>query len=262
MKNIGCLIIDDEELAREGLRMMLSEQTGFELLGTCSDGLSAIEKIEALKPDLIFLDVQMPGINGFEVIASISKPRPYIIFTTAYEQYAIKAFEVSALDYLLKPFTDQRFKEALVKAQEVSLRDLQRHHQEMEQLLSQASVQHQVRNGIVRQTETRNTLIIKSDGKVYQIIPGDILYVEAYDYYIKIHIAKRYFLVRETMKGIMNTLDQTLFVRVHKSYIVNLTKVKTVGKDADGYLAKMVNDVAIKVSRSYRKTFIDKFKKY
>lgn len=259
MRKLRCLVVDDEELAREGLRFMLAAEQQYELVGTCADGLSAIKIIEEIKPDLVFLDVQMPGVNGFEVIASISKPRPYIIFTTAYEQYAIKAFEVNAIDYLLKPFTDARFKQALDKAMDTFEKDRPAHQNDIDSLLSHSSVQEKVRPVLGASQSLSQSIVVKADGKVFQLAPESILYVEAYDYYIKIHVNNRFFLVRETMKGMMGNLNEKTFERVHKSFIVNINHVKLVDKGKDGYTLVMTNDAEVKVSRSYRKSFLDKF---
>ena len=244
MNKLRCLVVDDEELAREGLRVMLSIDTRFELIGTYAEGLSAIEAIESSRPDLVFLDVQMPGINGLEVIATLSKPRPYIIFTTAYEQFAIKAFEVSAVDYLLKPFTDDRFRKALDRAYDTYIRDRQH------QVQPKSAVELQN-----NQVSAMRSIVVKSDGRVYQLGQDSILFVEAYDYYIKVHTYDRFHLVRESMKGIMDSLDPAIFVRAHNSFILNINEVKQVEKEGEGYAVLMTNGAEVKVSRKYRKVF-------
>ena len=257
MEKIKCIIVDDEELAREGLRFMLAEDRRFELVATCADGLTAIEQIEQLRPDLVFLDVQMPGVHGMEVIASLSKPRPYIIFTTAFEQYAIKAFEVNAIDYLLKPFSDERFYQSLEKAQQALQKD--RKQEGVEQLLSQPVAGKSAPTDLVEHPQ-EGRLIVKSDGKVFQLAISRVYFIEAYDYYIKIHTEDRFFLVRETMKKMMDSLDDSVFVRVHKSFIVNVNQVKQVARGEEGYTALMTNDAEVKISRTYRKAFMERLR--
>jgi len=251
--NIKCIIVDDEELAREGLLFLLSEREGVEVIRSCGDGLSAISAIEQLKPDLVFLDVQMPGINGFEVIASIPGPKPYVIFATAHDQYAIKAFEINAIDYLLKPFSDERFDQALEKAIGSIKRDQLQENLALDQLIKHTRESVKSTTQLLSGTSEEKRLIFKADGQVYRIPFDDISHIEAYDYYIKIHVKENFFLIRETMKKMQEKLAQNSFMRIHKSFIVNTRQVRQFGKSPeDHHVVTLVSGTQLKVSRSYK----------
>ncbi|MGB3467676.1 MAG: LytTR family DNA-binding domain-containing protein [Cyclobacteriaceae bacterium] len=258
--NIRCIIVDDEALAREGLEAILSEKKDMEILRSCEDGLSAITAIEDLKPDLVFLDVQMPGVNGFEVVASLTRPRPYVIFVTAHDQYAIKAFEISAVDYLLKPFSDSRFDTALKKATDLLQKDRLSENYAMDTLISHTRKSAKGNTQLLTGTLQDNTLVFKADGQVHKVGYSAISHIEAYDYYIKIHIANDLFLIRETMKNMTDQLPADRFVRIHKSHIVNLDYVRQYGKGADDYHQVTLTDgQTLRVSRSYKNNLKDKF---
>ncbi len=250
---IKCIIVDDEELAREGLAVLLAEKEEVEVLRSCGDGLSAIKAIEQLKPDLVFLDIQMPGVNGFEVIASLTKPHPYIIFVTAHDQYAIKAFEINAIDYLLKPFSDDRFDQALKKGINALKKDQLQKNQSIDNLIRHTKESTKSSTKILTGTDDENTLVFKSDGQIYRVLFSEISHIEAFDYYIKIHVEENFFLIRESMKKIAERLPSNLFIRIHKSYIVNIRKVTQFGKgEGDNHQVKLASGVELRVSRSYK----------
>ncbi|MEL6557522.1 MAG: LytTR family DNA-binding domain-containing protein [Bacteroidota bacterium] len=258
---LTCIIVDDEELAREGIKVLLEEHAHVEILRSCHDGLSAIKAIEQLQPDLVFLDIQMPGVNGFEVIASLPKPRPYIIFATAHDQYAIKAFEINAIDYLLKPFSDERFNQALEKASDALKKDQLEKSQAIDNLISHTSNSVKTTTKIVSGTDDQQTIVFKSDGQVYQVLLEDITHVEAFDYYIKVHVNKQFFLIRETMKQMSSRLPETQFIRIHKSYIVNIKKVSQFGKgEGDNFQVTLNSGELLRVSRSYKNAVQDALK--
>lgn len=244
--NITCLLVDDENVALEGLKFMCAKYDQLEVVGTCRNGVEAIDSIRKLKPDLILLDIQMPKVNGIEVLTSLEAPLPNVIFITAYDEFAIKAFELNAIDYLLKPFTDERFDQAIHKA--------------VEKIQAKTAVDfgpliqaHNRPSGkgpdIRHQDEQR--MVIKIDGKVHFIPKSEIIYFEAYDYYVKIHTHARFFLVRETMKHLEDQLVSDQFMRTHKSYIVNKQYVQALTKlSAGNYALELPHDHQAKISRS------------
>jgi len=250
---IKCLIVDDEELARMGLMSILSDKEMVEIVGVCKDGIEAIEIINREKPQLVFLDVQMPGVNGFEVIASLPKPRPHIIFVTAHDQYAINAFEINAVDYLLKPFSDDRFEKAFSKALKIISNETISKQLALEQLIVHAKESMKSPTRLVTGLGEENSIIIKSEGQVHKVLHEELSYIEAYDYYIKIHVPGSFFLIRESMKNILAKLPATYFIRIHKSYIVNLKMIKQFGRGIDsGYQVILSSGECLNVSRSYK----------
>ncbi|MCS7052620.1 MAG: LytTR family transcriptional regulator DNA-binding domain-containing protein [Ignavibacterium sp.] len=213
-KKIKVIIIDDEVLARQIIKNYLSKHSEIEIIAECSDGFDAVKKINQLKPDLIFLDIQMPKITGFEMLELIENP-PQIIFTTAYDQFAIRAFEVNAVDYLLKPFSEDRFNFSLEKAI-VRLNDPSNQEKEIKNIL----------NITDEKTEILERVIIKDGSKINVIPVDEILYIEAQDDYVLINSEKGKFLKQKTMKYFENHLNENQFVRVHRSFIVNLNFIE------------------------------------
>jgi two-component system, LytTR family, response regulator len=267
MPPLKTLIVDDEEEAREGLRHLLQKASDIDLVAVCKNGLEAIQKINQLQPELVFLDIQMPEINGFEVLNNLENtPVPAVIFVTAYDQYALKAFELHALDYLLKPFTDERFYQALAHAKQyLQTASLNQLHEKLSSVLA-------VYNNQTNETEKDalldedsetvstipNRLIIKSMGKIYFVPLSDIHWVEAFDYYVKIHLTDKFYLVRTSLKSLEKKLPNHLFLRVHKSQIVNIQSIIELEPYFNGeYLLKLRGDQKLKVSRSYRQGILD-----
>lgn len=249
---VTCLIIDDELTARRGMQALLEDFPELRLLGTCSNGVEAIDDIRSLKPDLIFLDVQMPGISGFEVLASLPKPWPQVVFTTAHDQFALKAFEVAAVDYLLKPFSDERFAEAVERAKkQLALR--RGSDAGVQSLLGQTQASLRGTSAIVDRKDERHRLVIRSEGSIHLLDHADVSHVEAYDYYVKVHVKDRFFLLRETMKKMEERLPGELFVRIHKSFIVNLSFVKAAHlRDSHEYEVELQTGAVLKVSRNFK----------
>lgn len=250
---IRCIIVDDEELARRGLQELLSGNKHIELIKSCADGMQAIESINALKPNLVLLDVQMPGINGFEVVGSIKDPKPIVIFITAHDEFAIKAFEVNAVDYLLKPFSDERFDQALAKAIKAV------HNQEKEQIAAVDQLVVQTKESLKGTTKLipglsdDQSLVFRSDGQIHKIAFEEIAFFEAFDYYVKIHVGEVFFLIRKSLKKLVERIPETVFLRVHKSFIVNRNMIKQFGKSVDGHFeVTLLDNRKIKVSRSYK----------
>jgi two-component system LytT family response regulator len=212
MTKIKALIIDDEELARELIKNYLADHPFIEIIAECSDGFKGMKAVQELQPDLIFLDVQMPKLTGFEMLELLENP-PVVIFTTAYNEYAIKAFDLNAVDYLLKPFSRERFSKALEKVKEKS------------ELKGNESDKLKEFINKVTGTEKTERIVVKTGTKI-QVIPVDsILYLEAQDDYVMLYTPEGKFLKQQTMKHYESTLDSAVFVRIHRSYIVNIQQV-------------------------------------
>jgi len=217
-KKIRTLVVDDEELARDRIQALLAEQPDVEIVGVCADGPSAVEAIDRTQPDLVFLDVQMPGMDGFEVIDNVDQSAmPAVVFVTAHDAHALRAFEIHALDFLLKPFDQTRFEKALDRA---------RGHLSRGQtggldprLVSLLEELHEERKYSER-------LIVKSGGRVFFVRTEEIDWVEASGNYVKIHTKAEAHLLRESMKNMEAKLDPKIFVRIHRSAIVNIDRIK------------------------------------
>jgi two-component system LytT family response regulator len=233
---IKVVLIDDEPLAQSIVSEYLQSYSEFEIQACCNDGFEGVKAIARCKPDLVFLDIQMPKINGFEMLELIEQP-PAVIFTTAFDEYAIKAFESHAIDYLLKPFSKERFDKAIQKWMQTRTATTV---QEVSHVQDQ-----------LRQPEERNRIVVK-EGSNIRIIPvQDIQYIEAYDDYVKIFTAKEMFLKKKTMSFYERNLDPSQFVRVHRSYIISmsqLTKVEPMEKET--YLAMLKTGAKIPLSKS------------
>lgn len=239
---VRTLLVDDEPLARENLRLRLREESGFEIVGECANGPEAIAAIRKLRPDLLFLDIQMPGMNGFEVIDRISpEDLPVVIFVTAYDRYALDAFRVHALDYLLKPVEDERFADALRIARERIAEG--RRGGEGEQLF-------QVPNG---QARFLDRLVIKARGRVFFLRTEQLDWIEADGDYSRLHAGDRSYLLRRTMNELESRLDPAAFVRVNRSAIVPLDRIEELTPESRGeYLVRLAGGIEVKLTRAYR----------
>ena len=231
------IIIDDEPLARSIVKEYLQKHPELELVQECNDGVEGLKAIQQHQPDLIFLDIQMPKINGFEMLELIEQP-PAVIFTTAFDEYAIKAFEAHAIDYLLKPFSQDRFDKALQKWKELKSIPQKESTQE---LLETASL-----------SPSQNQRIVIKDGSKIKIIPvQDVFYLEAADDYVKIHTKEGYFLKNKTMNHFEQALDTQLFVRAHRSYIINIQQITRIDPyEKDNHVAVLRSGAKVPVSRS------------
>jgi two-component system, LytTR family, response regulator len=231
---IKAILIDDEPLARSIIAEYLQGFPEVNVVQECGDGFEGVKAIAQHKPDLIFLDIQMPKINGFEMLELLENP-PAVIFTTAFDEYAIKAFEAHAIDYLLKPFSKERFTKAI-----------QKWFQQRREGKPSAAIPDEI-----RQPEERNRVVIREGGNI-RIVPVDqIQYIEAYDDYVKIFTAKEMFLKKKTMSFYEKSLDPSQFTRVHRSYIINiseLTKIEPLEKDT--HLALLKSGAKIPLSKS------------
>ncbi len=231
------IIIDDEELARSIVKEYLSAWPSIKVVQECNDGFEGIKAIQQHRPDLIFLDIQMPKINGFEMLELIEQP-PAVIFTTAFEEYAIKAFESHAVDYLLKPFSKERFDKALQKWQQ---QNPQQRTAETQKLLDAAGL-----------TPAQNNRVVVKDNAKIKIIPtAQIRYLEAADDYVKIHTTDGCFLKNKTMGYFEETLDEQNFIRIHRSYIINIQLISRIDPyEKDSHLAVLSIGVKLPVSKS------------
>ncbi len=253
---IKTIIIDDEPEAREGISSLIGNDLDLDIVAVCKNGLEAIEAINKFDPDLVFLDIQMPEINGFEVLNSIDKKIPYIIFATAFDEYALKAFEIHAQDYLLKPFTDERFNAAVLRAKTSIKKDLAASTRQLSDLLEAYRKEKitisSVGEVIVKNDPEWNRIVIKASGKIIFVELNDIEMIEAYENYVKVHVKDRFHLVRESMKSMESKLTNKHFIRIHKSYIVNMNHASELTHKYKGdYSLKLLSGRMIKVSRKY-----------
>lgn len=254
MMKYNLLIVDDEPSAREGLQALLSADTEIELKAVCKNGLEAIEAIGMHQPDIVLLDIQMPEVSGFDVLRSIPSPWPQIIFITAHDQYAIQAFSYHALDYLLKPFSDERFYQSLARAKEMARQrqttDLSIKMLELLRLNNEGEA---TLIGNAKTSTILQKLVVKDSGKVILIPWEEITYIKADDYVVRIQYLNKVTVVRESLKKLETILPQDRFIRIHKSYIVNLTKILEMENDlSGGLLLKLVDKSEIPVSKHYK----------
>jgi two-component system LytT family response regulator len=251
MRPIRTLIVDDEPAAREGMRHLLAADPEIVLAGECSNGREAVAAIRDTSPDLAFLDVQMPELDGFGVLREVGVERaPAVVFVTAFDQYALRAFDVHAIDYLLKPFTDDRFRQSLDRAKQLvrqgRLGDLTRKLAALLDNDGSAPAPAPAPSYLDR-------LVVKSGGKVTLLPVGEIEWIDAEGDYVRIHVGKTWHLLRETMKNLEDQLDAARFVRIHRSTIVNLEKVKELQPFFRGeYVVVLHNGTTLKLSRGYR----------
>jgi two-component system LytT family response regulator len=246
MSGIRTLIVDDEPLAREGVRQLLAAHPDVEILGECADGFQAVETIESAKPDLVFLDVQMPELDGFGVLQAIELDElPVIIFVTAYDNYALQAFNIHAVDYLLKPLDPERFRIALGRARaEIALREAHHINENLRALL----------RTLKNTPQYQSRLIVKSSGRVTIVKTADVDWIGAEDDYACLHAQGRKHLLRETMSGLENQLDPDRFIRIHRSTIVNVERIKELRPLFHGDYAVVLNDgTKLTASRTYKK---------
>jgi len=255
MDVIKTLIVDDERLARETLRLLLKNHKQVEIIGECENGSEAVKVLQKEALDLVFLDIQMPELNGFDVIQKVGPEKmPVVIFVTAYDQYALQAFEARALDYLLKPFDDERFDQALERA-------IERIHQRQVGELSTRLVDligSKTDSGTMRVNNEPSKgsflerIMIKERGSMFFIKVDEIDWVEAAGDYVSIHVGPKSHLLRETMSGLMKKLNPRQFVRVHRSSIVKVDSIRELKPYFHGdYIIILKNGKELKLSRRY-----------
>jgi len=250
---IKSIIVDDEPLGRKGVAQLLSIHNDIEIVAECEDGISAIEKIEALKPDLIFMDIQMPEMDGFEVITNIKiEPLPLIIFVTAYDEYALKAFQKHAVDYLLKPINEDHFKKALERVRMLTIaKNKPEYLEHLQELLKNIKKRH----------EFIERLLVRENNKLLIVPITKIDIFEARDDYVEIIGKSEKYLVRETLAKLEQNLDPALFFRINRSTILRKSLIDNLQPISKGdYKLHLSNGLTYKLSRTYREQVLKSLK--
>jgi two-component system, LytTR family, response regulator len=263
---IRTLVVDDEPVARARVLSLLRDEADIEVVGECSTAPQALSVIEATAPDLVFLDVQMPQMDGFALARTLGHDMPAVVFVTAYDEYALQAFEIHALDYLLKPFSAERFKSALTHVrQHIAKRQATAVGRQLMALLP--DLQRPSPDGANRSpgggsrdggehrehSERRDRLVIKSSGRIYFVRIQDIDWCEAAGNYVRLHIGQQTHLVRGTMAHLESQLDAAQFVRIHRSTIVNVDRIHELRSSFNGeYIITLNDKTRLTLSRGYR----------
>ncbi|MFA6456400.1 MAG: LytTR family DNA-binding domain-containing protein [Bacteroidota bacterium] len=252
---IRAIIVDDEPLAREKVQLFAKDETDIEIVDICSNGHEAITSYQKLKPDLFFLDIQMPEMNGFDVLKHITThPLPGIIFITAFDEFALRAFEFHALDYLLKPYDRERFHKAVGHARETILSR------------SQSEVTTEQIKALLESVKSApaalDRLVVKTNGKIIFLRMEEIDWMEAAGNYVKLHVGNESHLVRETMNKLEEQLHPQKFIRIHRSTIINIEKIKELQPYFNGeYKVILQNNTQVILSRGFRENFTKVFGK-
>ncbi|HEY4215891.1 MAG TPA: response regulator [Gemmatimonadaceae bacterium] len=247
---VRVLIVDDEPLARQRIEDLLAHEEGVEIIGMADNGLAAVEEIRRLKPDIVFLDVQMPGTTGLDVARAIGPEQmPATIFVTAFDQHALQAFDLAALDYLVKPFDDERFEQAFRRARRlVGLRDIRRLHERLLTALHSTELPPPAAT-----PEFIERIPVESRGKVRFVPVSEVDYIAASGPYAELVVGPKRHLIREAMQTLEARLDPQRFMRIHRSAIVQLDRVDTLLKGAGGdYEVQLKGGARLRVSRSHR----------
>jgi two-component system LytT family response regulator len=242
---IRTLLVDDEPMARAQVRTLLGEESDIEVVGECASGPEAVSAIKSMSPDLVFLDVQMPEMDGFELARALgSDQMPAVVFVTAFDEYALRAFEIHALDYLLKPFSAARFKSAVAHARE---------HLEQRRATTISRELLALLPAVRPSTKYPERLIVKSSGRIYFVRTIDIDWCEAAGNYVRIHVGPQTHLIRDTMGHVESDLDPARFVRIHRSSIVNVDRIQELQPSFNGeYVVLLHGGTRLTLSRSYR----------
>lgn len=249
------LIVDDEPTARRGVRMLLERQCGVEVVGEAGDGETAIDMIRDLQPSIVFLDIQMPGCNGFDVMRAFSREeRPVVVFVTAFDAHAVEAFAINAVDYLLKPFDDERFFSALETARHVwATRSTAGLNAKVDAVIARLE---ETENAPVEESRYDDRIPVKSSGEIYFLRSAEIDWIEAEGDYMKFHVGEQTHLMRETMSRLEARLDPRHFVRIHRSTMVNLDQVRKLSPSFVGEYTVVLRDgTKLKLSRGYQDRF-------
>jgi two-component system LytT family response regulator len=254
-KNLRVLIVDDEPLARQRLEDLLHQEAGVEIVGTADNGDAAVQAIRDWKPDLLFLDVQMPGKTGLDVVREIgADAMPATIFVTAYDQYALKAFEMAAIDYVVKPFDDERFEQAFRRARRmIELEEVGRLRSQLLAVLQGGGPgpAAAVPRGDGRRTDYLERIAVETKGQVRVVPVKQIDYIVASGPYAELYVGDKRYIIRERMQTLEERLDPARFFRIHRSAIVRLDLVETLLRNPGGdYALQLKGGVRLKVSRS------------
>jgi two-component system LytT family response regulator len=245
------LIVDDEPLARQRIEDLLGKRPSVEVIGSAGDGDAAVETIRALQPDLVFLDVQMPGRTGLEVFRELGEAMPATIFTTAYDRYALEAFRLAAIDYLVKPFDDERFIAAFERARRaIELQDVARMTQELLTLLRERETAPRAPATDVQYLER---ISVESRGQVRVVPVSRIDYITASGPYAELHVGEKTFAIRERMQTLEDKLDPNVFFRIHRSAIVRLDRIDALRHASGGdYAVRLKDGTELSLSRNRR----------
>jgi two-component system LytT family response regulator len=248
---IRAVIVDDEPAARRGIRLLLERDAGVEIVGEAASGEEAVALIQRVRPDVAFLDVQMPGGDGFEVLQRIGPGQaPAVVFVTAYDEHALRAFEVNAVDYLLKPYDDARFAAALQRAKdEVRRRQVETVNARLVQLLDFLQ---RTAPGPTGEEKVTDRIMVKSSGEIFFLKAAEIDWIEAEGDYMKFHVGGRSHLMRETMARLEARLDPRPFVRIHRSTIVNIDRLQKLSPSFGGeYVVILRDGTKLRLSRGF-----------
>ena len=253
-KIMKALVIDDEELARKRVLNLLEDVEDIEVIGECSNGRTAIERINADKPDLIFLDINMKDMNGFEVLKRVEiANKPVVIFVTAYDNYALKAFDVDAFDFLLKPFKDERFFRTIDKVLKTTKTEANENFEKR-----MVEFFHEYSKGGI-QLNSVSKIPIKQGNKTALVDPKEIMYIQASGYYAEIFVNSKKYVLRESLNNLEEILDNNLFIRIHRSTIINLNFVdEIIHSEYSEIDAKMTDGKLLHISKSHKKEFLEK----
>lgn len=249
---IRIIIVDDEPLARNKLKLFLAKEPDIEIVRECTNGREAIAALGKYRADVVFLDIQMPEIDGFGVVEAVTPEHlPFVVFVTAHDTFAVKAFEYHALDYLLKPFDRERLAETLTRIRKAIQRaSIERHHSQILSLL----------NDLKKQRQYPERILIKASGRVYFVNIDEIDWAEAEGNYVRLHVGKETHLLRQTIKNLEEKFDAHHFIRIHRSTIVNAERIKELQPWFEGeFLAILRNGQKLNVSRKFRKRLTELF---
>lgn len=253
MTLIRVLVVDDEPLVRRGIVALLAEEPGIEVVGEARNGTEALALIRGTTPDLVFLDVQMPGLDGLGVLAALEpEERPAVVFVTAFDQYAVRAFDLHAVDYLLKPFDDERFRTALGRVRG-RLRGVE--------LAGDRAALSALLAELRGAPPGPDRLAVREQGQIVLVPVEEIDWIEAADNYVRLHRGRQYHLLRESLGRLEETLDRRRFARIHRSAIVNLARVKALEPVPGGeYDVILLDGRRLTLSRGYRDQFQERFR--
>lgn len=249
---IRTILVDDEPLARNKLKLFLADEPDFEIVRECTNGKDAIAALQKHRADVLFLDIQMPEVDGFGVVESVPPDRlPFVVFVTAHDAFAVRAFEVHALDYLLKPFDRERLRQSLAHVRKaLQQTTIERHHSQILSLL----------NDLKSRQERPERILLRSAGRIYFVNVQEIDWVESEGNYLRLHVGNESHLMRQTMNTLERQLSPYRFIRIHRSTLVNIDRVKELQPWFGGeYLAILQGGKKLNVGKSYRKKLTDAF---
>lgn len=252
MEKIKVVIVDDEPFARKKIQTLMENQQDFEIVGEFENGRDALQYLPVLQPDVLFLDIQMPEMDGFEVLKNLQVPNPPLtVFVTAFDQYAIAAFEHHALDYLLKPFDAERFEKTLARVREnLAQNDSKSMDDRLQNLLGEISAP----------KEYLHRLMLKAGSDIYFLKVNEIDWIEAAGNYLTLYTGRKTHLMRGTMTNIIQKLDPAVFIRIHRSQIVNIDRIKKLQSDLHGdYLILLESGQELTLTRTYRDNLLKHF---